>query len=78
MVHTYMCFQEITKIYYIFGKKEISVLETNVNHFQQISVKYLSFPHPDISLMAKDLTQIKVYTYFNIGDAKPLVKLKEM
>ena len=56
--------------------EEISALEANVNSFQQISVKYLSFPHPDISLMAKDLTQIKVYTYFNIGDAKTLVKLK--
>ena len=58
--------------------QEINALEANINHFQQISVKYLSFPHPDISLMAKDLTQIKVYTYFNIGDAKALVKLKEM
>ena len=31
--------------------QEISALEANVNSFQQISVKYLSFPHPDISLM---------------------------
>ena len=44
---------------------------------QQILVKYLPFPHPDISFMTKDLTQIKVYTYFNTGDAKTLVKLKE-
>ena len=27
--------------------------------------------------MDKDLAQNKVCTYFNIGDAKPLVKLKE-
>ena len=57
--------------------QEISGLEANINGFQQISVKYLPFPHPGISLMTKDWTQIKVYTYFNIGDAKTLVKLKE-
>ena len=56
--------------------QEISALAENVNSFQQISVKYLPFPHLDISLMTKDLAQIKVYTYFNIGDAKTLVKLK--
>ena len=57
--------------------KEISALEANIDSFQQISVKYLPFSHPDISLMTKDLTQIKVYTYFNIRNAKTLVKLKE-
>ena len=56
--------------------QEISALEANIDSFQQILVKYLPFPHLDISLMTKDLTQIKVYTYFNIGDAKTLVKLK--
>ena len=45
--------------------QEINALEANINHFQQISVKYLPFPHPDISSMAKDLTQIMVYIYFN-------------
>ena len=39
--------------------QEISALEVNINSFQQISVKYLPFPHPDISLMTKDLAQIK-------------------
>ena len=57
--------------------QEISALEANIDRFQQILVKYLPFPQPDISLMTKDLIQIKVYTYFNIGDAKTLVKLKE-
>ena len=38
----------------------------------------MPFPYLDISLMTKDLSQIKVYTYFNIGDAKTLVKLKEI
>ena len=57
--------------------QEISGLEANINSFHQISLKYLPFPHPGISLMTKDLTQIKVYTYFNIGNAKTLVKLKE-
>ena len=28
----------------------------------------MPFPHLGISLMTKDLSQIKVYTYFNIGD----------
>ena len=31
--------------------QEISALESTINSFQQISVKYLPFPHPDISLM---------------------------
>ena len=59
--------------------QEISALEANIDSFQQISVKHLSFPHPDIkpSLMTKDLAQIKVYTHFNVGDAKTLVKLKK-
>ena len=57
--------------------QEISALEANIDSFQQIYIKYLPFPHPDISLMTKDLTQIKVYTYFNKGDAETLVKLKE-
>ena len=52
--------------------QEISALEANIDSFQQISVKYLPSPHPDISLMIKDLTQIKVYTYFNIGDVQTL------
>ena len=34
------------------------------------------FPTPGISLMTKDLIKIKVYTYFNIGDAK-IKKWKE-
>ena len=29
--------------------QEISALEGNIGSFQQISVKYLPFPHPDIS-----------------------------
>ena len=33
--------------------QEISALEANINSFQQISIKYLPFPHPDISLMTK-------------------------
>ena len=56
--------------------QEISALEANIDSFQQISVKYLLFPDPNISLMSKYLAQIKVYTYFNIGDAKTLIKLK--
>ena len=77
MIHTRV-FKKITKIYYIFGKmQEISALEANIDSFQQILVKYLPFPHPDISLMTKDLTQIKVYIYFNKIDAKSLVKLKK-
>ena len=66
------------KIFILLGKiQEISALEANIDSFQQILVKYLPFLHLDISLMTKDLTQIKVYTYFNIRNAKTLVKLKE-
>ena len=50
--------------------QEISALEANANGFQQISVKYLLFPHPGISLMTKELAQIKVYIYFDIGMLK--------
>ena len=70
---TYMCFQENHKnLLFLRKMQEISALEANIDSFQQISVKYLPFPHPDISLMIKDLTQIKVYTYFNIGDVQTL------
>ena len=31
--------------------QEISALESNIDSFQQILVKYLPFPHPDISFM---------------------------
>ena len=63
----------------IFLRKmqEISAFEANIDSFQQILVEYLPFQHPGISLMTRYLAQIKVYTYFNIGDAKTLVKLKE-
>ena len=70
---TYMCFQENPKnLLFLRKMQEISALEANIDSFQHISVKYLPFPHPDISLMIKDLTQIKVYTYFNIGDVQTL------
>ena len=57
--------------------QEISVLEAKIGSFQQILVKYLPFPNPDISLITKDLAQIKEHTYFNIGDPKTLAKLRE-
>ena len=69
MIHACV-FKKITNIHIFWKMQEISALEANIDSFQQISVKYLPFPYPDISLMTKDLTQIKVYTYFNIGDAK--------
>ena len=57
-----MCFQESHKNLLNLWEKmqEISAFEANINSFQQILVKYLSFPYPDISLVIKDLTQIKV------------------
>ena len=57
--------------------QEISAFEANINSFQQISVKYLSFSQPGISFNDHKFVQIKLYTYFNIGDAKTLAKLKE-
>ena len=69
--------RKLQKSVIFLGKmQEISALEANIDSFQQISVKYLPFPDPNISLMSKYLAQIKVYTYFNIGDAKTLIKLK--
>ena len=40
--------------------QEISALQASIDSFQQISVKYLSFSHPDISLMTNDLALIKL------------------
>ena len=57
--------------------QEISALEENIGSYQQSPVKYLPFPHTGISLLTKNLAHIKVYTYFNIGDAKTLAKLKK-
>ena len=74
-----MCFfRKITKICYICGENARNkCFRSNIGSFRQIFVKYLPFPHPDISLMTKNLAQIKVYPYFNKGDAKTLVKYKE-
>ena len=41
------------------------------------NIKTLTLTTPAISLMTKDLVQIKVCTYFNTGDTKTLVKLQE-
>ena len=73
-----MCFSRKSHKFIIFLEKmqEINVLEPNIGSFQILG-KYLPFPHPGISFMTKDLSQIKVYTYFNIGDTKTLVKLKK-
>ena len=35
--------------------QKINALEANIGSFQEISVKYLSFPHPGISFMTKEL-----------------------
>ena len=74
-----MCFSRKSQKFVIFlGKmQEVNALEANIGSFQEIFVKYLSFLHPGISFMTKDLPQIKVYTYFNIGDTKILLNLKE-
>ena len=56
--------------------QEISALEANMDSSQQISVKYLSFPQPDISLMTKIwLKGLHLFQYI-IGDAEALAKLK--
>ena len=60
-----MCFPRKSQKFVIFlGKmQEIRALEANISSFQQNSVKYLPFQHPDISLMTKGLAQIKVYIH---------------
>ena len=58
-----MFFKKIMKFVIFLGKiQEVNALEANISSF---------------NFMTNDLSQIKVYTYFNIGDAKILVKLKE-
>ena len=55
------------KIFILLGKiQEISALEANIDSFQQILVKYLPLSYRDISLMTKDLTQIKSFTPISI------------
>ena len=57
-----MFFKKIRNICYFFGggMQEVSALQASIDSFQQISVKYLSFSHPDISLMTNDLALIKL------------------
>ena len=70
-----MCFSRESQRFLIFLgiMQGISALDTNIDNFQQISVKYLPFPHSSISLMTKDFAQNKAYNYFSTGDAKALV-----
>ena len=49
-----MCFSR--KFVIFLGKmQEINALKANIVSFQEISVKYLSFPYPGINFMTKDL-----------------------
>ena len=52
-----MCFSRKLQILVTFFAKnaKINALEANIGSFQEISVKYLSFPHPGISFMTKEL-----------------------
>ena len=69
-----MCFQKITKICYISGKNARNKrLRSKYRQLSENFCQIFTFPTPGISLMSKDLSQINVYTYFNIGDAKSLV-----
>ena len=60
-----MCFSRESQRFVIFLgiMHGISALDTNIDNFQQILVKYLPFPHPSISLMTKDFAQNKAYNY---------------
>ena len=70
MVHTCAFSGKSQKFVIFVGKmQEISALEAILAVISKFFVKYLSFPHPDISLMMKNFVQIKVYPYFNKGDA---------
>ena len=64
-----------------FDWTELSSVYDKSNKHTTISdiynIKTLTLTTPAISLMTKDLVQIKVSTYFNTGDAKTLVKLQE-
>ena len=57
-----MCFPQKSQKFVIFlgNMQEISALEANISSFQQISVKNLPFPHPDIRLMTKHAIWLKL------------------
>ena len=75
-IYTYV-FHENHKV--IFLGKIQEIYKCFRSKYQQYPAKFgqiMVFPTPGISLMTKDLIKIKVYTYFNIGDAK-IKKWKE-
>ena len=60
------------KFIIFLGKvQEISALEANIDYFQQILVKYLPLPHPDISL----ITMIWLKLRFTPLSTKEMLKL---
>ena len=60
--YEHVFFKKIRNICYILGRNARNKCFTSKywkSNIQQISVKYLSFSHPDVSLMTNDLTLIK-------------------
>ena len=75
----YICFPWKSQKVVIFLGKMQEIYKCFRSKYQQYPAKFgqiMVFPTPGISLMTKDLIKIKVYTYFNIGDAK-IKKWKE-
>ena len=65
-----MCFQENHKnLLYFWKKLRNKCFRSKYRQFSANFGQIFAFPIPR-HLMTKDLTQIKVYTYFNIEDAK--------
>ena len=71
-IYTYV-FHENHKV--IFLGKIQEIYKCFRSKYQQYPAKFgqiIVFPTPGISLVTKDLIKIKVYNYFNIGNAKIL------
>ena len=77
-IYIYICFTRKSQKVIFLGKIQ-EIYKCFRSKYQQYPAKFgqiMVFPTPGISLMTKDLIKIKVYTYFNIGDAK-IKKWKE-
>ena len=73
-----MFFKKNIKNCYIFGKNARNKwFKSKYKQFSATFEQIFAFPTSGTGLMNKYLAQNKVYSNFNIGGAKTLIKLKE-
>ena len=75
IVHTCV-FQENYKNLYFWEKAKNKCFRDKYIPFPANFGQIFVLPSPVIGLINENLTQNKVYTYFNVGDAKILISLK--